>query len=128
MREHYKNLLDKAEQQLNEHGLTKEHLTDVVTDWAIGMSNKYQRTSSQVEGRNGRLSQAYFNARGLLPEHLKSLTVLHNFFITREDGTTASERLCNHKPPDLIQYLVDVLGTSVLATPRACSRQNALPG
>ena len=119
MRAHYEDLLDKARQQLQEHRLTEVHLTDIVINWAISMSNKYQRTSSQVEGRNGRLSQAYFNARGLLPEHLKSLTVLHNFFITREDGTTASERLCNHKPPDLIEHLVDALGTSVLASPRA---------
>ena len=98
-----------------------------VPNWAIAVSNKYQRTSSQVEGRNGRLSQAYFNSRGLIASHLKSLTILHNFFITRDDGTTASERLCQYKPPDLIEYIVQALGTSVIAAPRVrSSRQNIL--
>ena len=40
-------------------------------------------------------------------EQLITDVILHNCWITREDGTTATERLFNVKPPNLFAWLVD---------------------
>jgi len=75
--------------------------------WAENMSRQFQRSSSAVEGRNGCLSQMYHNGRGLDGKRLKSLTVIHNYDIRREDGTTAAMRLFNTEFPDLFSWLLD---------------------
>lgn len=75
-------------------------------DWATWMVGKFQRSSSSVEGRNGYLSQMYHNRRGLSASHLKILTVIHNFYLKRRDGTTAAERLFGQKFPDLFEWVI----------------------
>jgi len=35
------------------------------------------------------------------------LTILHNYYIERSDGTTAAERFFGAKPKDLFQHLID---------------------
>jgi hypothetical protein len=75
--------------------------------WAENMSRQFQRSSSAVEGRNGCLSQMYHNGRGLDGKRLKALTVIHNYDIRREDGTTAAMRLFNTEFPDLFSWLLD---------------------
>ena len=53
----------------------------------------FQRSSSNIEGRNGYLSLRKHQLRGLeLPRKRTCLTTIHNFFLTRPDGTTAAER------------------------------------
>ncbi|MBT8338705.1 MAG: hypothetical protein HKP58_00835 [Desulfatitalea sp.] len=37
----------------------------------------------------------------------KALTVVHNYYIKRRDGTTAAERFFEAKPDDLFEYLLD---------------------
>lgn len=63
----------------------------------MGFSNllfqKFQRTSSAVEGRNGYLSQIHHNRRGLSPLRLRVMTGLHNFHLQRSDGTMAAQCL-----------------------------------
>ncbi len=75
--------------------------------WAENMSRQFQRSSSAVEGRNGCLSQMYHNGRGLDGKRLKALTVIHNYDIRREDGTTAAMRLFNTEFPNLFSWLLD---------------------
>lgn len=59
----------------------------------------FQRSSSNVEGRNGYLSLRNHQLRGLdRPRKRECLTAIHNFFLTRADGTTAAERFFGHKP------------------------------
>jgi hypothetical protein len=59
----------------------------------------FQRSSSNVEGRNGYLSLRNHQLRGLdLPRKRACLTTIHNFFLTRPDGTTAAERFFGQKP------------------------------
>jgi hypothetical protein len=87
--------------------LTKEYLQDDWINWAQSMVLKYQRSSSAIEGRNARLTQHYFSARGIRRSHINSLTILHNFWIKRRDKTTAAERLCGFKPPDLFEYILE---------------------
>ena len=58
-----------------------------------------QRSSSNVEGRNGYLSLRNHQLRGLdHPRKRTCLTAVHNFFLTRADGTTAAERFFGQKP------------------------------
>jgi len=106
LKKYYQELVEKAKVLLDKHPLTKENLNDDWISWVRAMSLKYQRTSSAIEGRNARLTQHYFVSRGLIRSHLPSLTVIHNFWIKRSDNTTAAERLCQIKPPDLFEYLL----------------------
>ena len=69
----------------------------------------FQRSSSCVEGRNGRLSLHHHSLHRLNPDKLKALTVVHNFFIQRPDGTTAAERFFGTRPPDLFEWLINRL-------------------
>lgn len=83
--------------------------------WAEWMADKFQRTSSAVEGRNGCLSQMYHNGRGMTIHRLKALTVSHNFDRRRSDGTTAAERLFGTQFPDLFDWVVGRMGELPLA-------------
>jgi Family of unknown function (DUF6399) len=79
-------------------------------DWSIWMCNKFQRTSSAVEGRNGYLSGLHHSGRGFTEQTLKVLTIIHNFDIKREDGTTAAQRLFEKPFPDLFEWVVPRMG------------------
>jgi hypothetical protein len=74
--------------------------------WGRRMCANYQRTSSAVEGRNGYLSQRHHVSRGLSPQALKVLTILHNFDLPRPYGTTAAQRLFGHPFPDLFESVL----------------------
>jgi hypothetical protein len=74
---------------------------------ALECAQIFQRSSSCVEGRNGRLSLMYGTGRGLSERRLKILTILHNFHIKREDGSTAAERFFEKKPEELFNYVLD---------------------
>ena len=78
--------------------------------WADNMARQFQRSSSAVEGRNGCLSQMYHNGRGLTEKRLRALTVIHNYGIKREDGTTAAMRLFDTEFPDLFSWLLGSMG------------------
>jgi hypothetical protein len=107
LKKYYLSQSTQAKNNLDSHELTKRLLSRDWEEWAKLMSQKYQRTTSAIEGRNARLSEHYFNLRGLLPEHLQPLTTIHNFWIKREDQTTAIERLFKVKPPDLFQWILE---------------------
>ena len=69
----------------------------------------FQRSSSCVEGRNGQLALWHHSLHRLSERRLRVLTVLHNFFIRRPDGTTAAERFFEAAPGDLFTWLLDRL-------------------
>jgi hypothetical protein len=85
-------------------------------DWAVWMCDKFQRTSSAVEGRNGYLSRLHHANRGFTEQTLKVLTVIHNFDLKRDDGSTAAQRLFGKPFPDLFDWVV--LNMGELPTPR----------
>jgi hypothetical protein len=74
---------------------------------AFDCADVFQRSSSGIEGRNGQLSLWEHAMRRLLPKKLEGLTVVHNYFIERPDGTTAAERFFGHRPRDLVQWLLE---------------------
>jgi hypothetical protein len=77
----------------------------------------FQRSSSCVEGRNGQLSLKHHALHQLTERKLQALTVLHNYAVQREDGSTAAERFYDAAPRDLFAWLLEHL--SLPARPRA---------
>lgn len=113
LQKEYKKACEKALVVFHSHALTGTFSEDEILfwqNWAQEMVGKSHRASSAVEGRNGYLSQIYHNHRGLSSNRLKALTVMHNYFITRADGSTAAERLFGEKPPDLFEWLLHQMG------------------
>jgi hypothetical protein len=91
---------------------------------AMECAGLFQPSSSCVEGRNGYLSLRHHHLHALPAPWLKTLTVLHNFVIRRDDGTTAAERFFGREPNDLFEHLVAV--TPLPARPRT-RRRRAVP-
>jgi hypothetical protein len=69
----------------------------------------FQRSSSCVEGRNGRLSLFHHGQTRLSEKRLQVLTAVHNYVVRREDGTTAAERFFGHKQKDAFSWLLERL-------------------
>jgi hypothetical protein len=67
----------------------------------------FVRSSSCVEGRNGRLS-LYHHGQGPLSDvRLRALTAVHNYVVERDDGTTAAERFFGAKPRAVFECLLE---------------------
>jgi hypothetical protein len=67
----------------------------------------FARSSSCVEGRNGRLSLFRHGQTRLSSARLAALTVVHNYLSERADGTTAAERFFGQKPRDAFSWLLE---------------------
>jgi Family of unknown function (DUF6399) len=90
-------------------------------DEAKRLATVFQRSSSNVEGRNGYLSLRSHQLRGLdLPRKRECFTAIHNFFLTRPDGTTAAERFFGQKPRSMFAAILDAveLAPAPLSPPR----------
>lgn len=82
---------------------TQSHLQQQAKE----LAEVFQRSSSNVEGRNGDRSLRNHQLRGLdLPRQRACLTTIHNFFLTRSDGTTAAERFFGQKPRSLFTAIL----------------------
>ncbi len=66
----------------------------------------FQRSSSCTEGRNGQLSRFHHGLHGLSDRKLGALTVIHNYYIIRPDGTTAAVRFFDSSHDDLFEWLL----------------------
>jgi hypothetical protein len=69
----------------------------------------FQRSSSCVEGRNGRLSLFHHGQTRLSEPRLQALTAVHNYVVRREDGTTAAERFFGAKQREAFAWLLQRL-------------------
>jgi hypothetical protein len=67
----------------------------------------FSRSSSCVEGRNGRLSLHHHGQGRLSAARLKALTVIHNYGVKRADGTTAAERFFGVQHSNLFSWLLE---------------------
>jgi hypothetical protein len=75
---------------------------------AAKLAEVFQRSSSNVEGRNGYLSLRNHQLRGLdHPRKRACLTAVHNFLLTRADGTTAAERFFMQKPRSMFAAVLE---------------------
>ena len=85
----------------------------------------FQPSSSCVEGRNGQLALRHHALHRLSDRKLQALKVVHNFYLQREDGTTAAKRFFDAPPRDLFAYLlerVDIPGFPAQKRPRVEQR------
>jgi len=76
---------------------------------ALACVQTFQRSSSCVEGRNGQLALRHHSFHRLSPRKLQALTTIHNFFLTRPDGSTAAERFFGRPPNSLFDSLLQAL-------------------
>jgi transposase len=80
---------------------------DQLTAKAQTLAEVFQRSSANVEGRNGYLSLRNHQLRGLdRPRKRACLTAVHNFLLTRPDGTTAAERFFGQKPRSMFAAIL----------------------
>jgi len=101
-----KGYLERAwspESALSRLGEGQKELVQRVCQEAV---SRFVRSSSCVEGRNGQLSLYHHGSHALSAGKLKALTVLHNYFIERSDGSTAAERFFGQKPAALFEWLL----------------------
>lgn len=87
---------------------------------AVGL---FQRSSSCVEGRNGRLSLLHHGHGPLSAGRLQALTVVHNYLSRRADDTTAAERFFGSKPCPVFEWLLERLPD----LPRPAQRRKTAP-
>ena len=109
-------LMERAQKLLRTLGtghplqqVNKEELTTIITI-VQNCADLFQRSSSCVEGRNGRLSLFHHGFHHLTELKLTALTVVNNYFITRPDGTTAAERLFGLAHDNLFEWLMNRIG------------------
>jgi hypothetical protein len=94
---------------------------DQLHDEAKRLATVFQRSSSNVEGRNGYVSSRSHQLRGLdLPRKRACFTAMHNFFLTRPDGTTPAERFFGQKPRAMFAAILELveLAPAPLRPPR----------
>jgi Family of unknown function (DUF6399) len=94
---------------------------DQLHNEAKRLATVFQRSSSNVEGRNGYLSLRSHQLRGLdRPRKRACFTTIHNFFLTRPDGTTAAERFFGQKPRSMFTAILESveLAPAPLSPPR----------
>ena len=80
----------------------KQRIEEVATECA----QLFQRSSSCTEGRNGQLALRHHSLHRLSHPRLNALTTVHNYFITRPDGSTPAQRFFNADPHSLFDYLL----------------------
>jgi len=101
-------------------GMFSPDLKADLEDKAQQCADFFQRSSSCVEGRNGHLSLKHHALHQLTERKLQALTVLHNYGVQREDGSTAAGRFYGVASRDLFDWLLSHL--SLPARPRATRR------
>jgi|tagenome__1003787_1003787.scaffolds.fasta_scaffold20844774_1 hypothetical protein len=97
-----------------------------VEEVARATGGLFQRSSSCVEGRNGRLSLQQHGHSRVSERRLKALTVIHNYLVERSDGTTAAQRFFGQKHQDLFSWLLERMPD--LPRPAAKRRKAAVDG
>jgi hypothetical protein len=91
-------------------GVLSPREQDELKSKAKTLAEVFQRSSSNVEGRNGYLALRNHQLRGLdHPRKRACLTAIHNFFLTRADGTTAAERFFGQKPRSMFAAILDAV-------------------
>jgi hypothetical protein len=80
----------------------KRLLESVATECA----QLFQRSSSCTEGRNGQLALRHHGLHRISQRKLRALTVVHNFYLTRPDGSTAAQRFFAQDHRNLFDYLL----------------------
>jgi hypothetical protein len=134
-RRHREDLAQRLLREAWAAGGVLSRLTEPEQQEVVRVSNEvvglFARSSSCVEGRNGRLSLFHHGQTRLSAARLKALTVMHNYHSTRADGTTAAERFFGKKPRDLFNWLLERLPDlprPAAKRPKKATQPTAKPG
>lgn len=79
----------------------------LVESVATECAHLFQRSSSCTEGRNGQLALRHHSLHRISSRKLSALTVVHNFFGQRPDGSTPAQRFFEQDHASLFDFLVD---------------------
>lgn len=104
-RKRLKQLRDALDARIRE-GPWPEKLKEEWMAMGKECAERFQRSSSCVEGRNGMLSLLHHRQHRLNKRRLRTLTVVNNYHIRRTDGTTAAERFFGAKHENLFESVV----------------------
>jgi hypothetical protein len=107
-------------------GVERARLEQVAGECA----DRFQRSSSAVEGRNGQLSLHHHGRHRLSDQKLAALTAVHNFHIRRADGTTAAERFFGRAPEPLFAQVLKLMPLPprpARRRPRPPTQSNLIP-
>jgi len=112
------NLCRQKENEMDKYQVTDPQQLNNLRELASDLCKQFQRSSSQVEGRNGYLSMINHTQRGFDKKRIDVLTVVHNFDIKGIDGKTPAQRLFKNQIEhiSIFDYLVE--NTNSLALPR----------
>ncbi len=105
-REEHGPLKTRLEMALKNAIYSEEEKTALMLK-GLECAEKFQRSSSCVEGRNGMLSLYHHRFHRMSARSCKALTIVHNFHIRRSDGTTAAERFFGCKHFNLFESMVE---------------------
>lgn len=72
-------------------------------------AERFQRSSSFVEGQNGMLSLLHHRLHRLNDRTIKAVVVYQNFQVRRKDGTTAAERFFRTEHENLFNFLTETV-------------------
>ena len=86
--------------------VTSREKQDELIAIARTAAQRFQRSSSNVEGRNGVLSQRNHQSRQIHPRKLRASTVIHNFHRQRPCGKTPAELLFGTAHGNLFEHLL----------------------
>lgn len=81
--------------------------TEKLNAEAKACAELFQRSTSNVEGRNGQLALFHHGLHRLTDTKLAALTAVHNFHTRRPDGTTPADRFFETAHPDLFTVLLE---------------------
>jgi uncharacterized protein DUF6399 len=106
LKEMAENLKGESWQEGGALSSLPEEVRKEVEEVARESAGLFQRSSSCVEGRNGRLSLQHHGHSRVSEPRLQALTVIHNYMVKRADGSTAAERFFGLKHKDLFSWLL----------------------
>jgi len=115
-------LIDALRKRARE-GPWSEEERKTMTQKAKEAAGFFQRSSSCVEGRNAWLRMKHEEFHRLSDRKLTALTVMHNFHVRRQDGTTPAERFFGKSHINLFEWLVDEV--QMLGWPRKARQKLA---
>jgi len=107
LRERSQQLLEPLQQPDSPFASMVSDEKQIVESVATECAHLFQRSSSCTEGRNGQLALRHHSLHRISPRKLAALTVVHNFFIQRPDGSTPAKRFFEQDHSSLFDYLLD---------------------
>jgi hypothetical protein len=99
-------LLDRVNATDSPLAFLKESEKQLIESVATECAQLFQRSSSCIEGRNGQLALRHHGLHRISHRKLSALTVVHNFYITRPDDSTAAQRFFQRSHRNLFDYLL----------------------